>query len=125
VKALRASIADRVDCRLSLKTVAALAMVLVAEARRRGLRLSAASAVDVLAPRAGDLMTPAAVREVAEEAARRIMSVGAPLCSACGVRAATCVGRHEAAEADEAACDECCAHGCEDGLCRPLEGAVA
>ena len=41
----------------------------------------------------------------------------APLvCVHCGNPAA-CVGRYEMAAHDEPACDECCGHACEDGLC--------
>ena len=45
-------------------------------------------------------------------------------CSHCE-RPATCAGVYEAGHEDEdprPACDVCCGHGCEDGLCFPLVG---
>ena len=41
-------------------------------------------------------------------------------CAICGKRA-TCVGRYEDMEQFEPACDDCCGHGCEDGVCFPVE----
>ncbi len=41
-------------------------------------------------------------------------------CATCGKRAA-CVGRYEAMTDIEPACDECCGHGCEDGLCHRVD----
>lgn len=42
-------------------------------------------------------------------------------CESCS-RVAICIGRYDADEGDpdEAACDECCGHGCEDGHCEQL-----
>lgn len=44
------------------------------------------------------------------------LSIGPLACATCGERA-TCVGRYEDMVDMEPACDECCGHGCEDGLC--------
>lgn len=46
--------------------------------------------------------------------------VSAPLCGECGARPATCVGRYEDTPYAYG-CDECCGHGCEDGVCFPLD----
>jgi hypothetical protein len=48
------------------------------------------------------------------------MNVGPwPRCATCD-RPATCLGRYEDMPVAEYACDECCAHGCEDGRCEML-----
>lgn len=41
-------------------------------------------------------------------------------CATCG-NPATCVGRYEDMVDMEPACDECCGHGNEDGLCHRVE----
>lgn len=41
------------------------------------------------------------------------------VCAHCG-KPATCVGRYETMTIVEAACDDCCAHGCEDGYCTQI-----
>lgn len=41
-------------------------------------------------------------------------------CATCG-KPAACIGAYEAAVPVLPACDECCAHGCEDGSCVSLE----
>lgn len=43
------------------------------------------------------------------------------ICTTCGVREATCVGRYEDMDTCEPSCDECCGHGCEDGHCDRVE----
>lgn len=48
------------------------------------------------------------------------LSIGPLVCATCGERA-TCVGRYENMVDMEPACDECCGHGCEDGLCHRVE----
>ncbi len=40
-------------------------------------------------------------------------------CATCGA-AATCRGRYENATNMEYACDTCCGHGNEDGVCKPV-----
>ena len=40
-----------------------------------------------------------------------------PVCSLCGAPA-TCHGTYEGKPSY--ACDDCCGHGCEDGVCRPV-----
>lgn len=42
-----------------------------------------------------------------------------PLCANCG-KPAACLGAYEGAEEPAFACDECCAHGNEDGHCEQL-----
>lgn len=42
--------------------------------------------------------------------------VGEPACAHCG-KLATCFGAYEMADQPSFACDECCGHGCEDGVC--------
>lgn len=42
-----------------------------------------------------------------------------PVCAFCG-QTATCFGAYEGHEKDQYACDDCCAHGNEDGYCRPV-----
>ena len=44
-----------------------------------------------------------------------------PRCATCG-KPASCLGRYEAMDTEEYACDECCGHGCEDGYCASLDG---
>lgn len=44
-------------------------------------------------------------------------SSGVRICE-CG-QPATCVGAYEM-RPFECACDDCCGHGCEDGVCYPL-----
>lgn len=44
-------------------------------------------------------------------------------CEDCG-RPATCIGRYEMRSV-QLACDECCGHGCEDGLCVPIDSPGA
>jgi hypothetical protein len=58
---------------------------------------------------------------LASEEARRIHGfIAAPACSTCQ-RPATCLGVYEVATSAPAyACDECCAHGNEDGHCYRL-----
>ena len=46
-----------------------------------------------------------------------------PLCGQCGERPAVCVGRYEGESVSSPACGECCAHGNEDGRCRPLQAS--
>lgn len=48
-----------------------------------------------------------------------INRMGDPICANCG-EAATCFGSYETELTPAFACDECCAHGCEDGHCEPL-----
>lgn len=45
------------------------------------------------------------------------------LCRACG-KPATCIGRYEGHGDYAPACDACCGHGNEDGVCWPLEEAI-
>lgn len=45
------------------------------------------------------------------------------LCEHCEKWPAVCVGSYEGATESMRACDECCAHGCEDGYCEPLESS--
>lgn len=45
-----------------------------------------------------------------------------PLCAVCGAPA-TCYGNYEMT-AEDYACDQCCAHGNEDGWCKPTEEFV-
>jgi hypothetical protein len=40
-----------------------------------------------------------------------------PKCELCHKLPATCVGSYEGQPEETRACDECCGHGCEDGLC--------
>jgi hypothetical protein len=48
----------------------------------------------------------------------------APFCAHCNERPATCIGEYETCTGvDTFACDVCCAHGNEDGHCRPLTEA--
>lgn len=42
-------------------------------------------------------------------------------CTCCEVDTAACVGRYDAMEYAEPACNECCGHGCEDGHCYVIE----
>lgn len=39
-------------------------------------------------------------------------------------RAAACFGRYEDMEKGALACGTCCAHGCEDGHCDPIDAAL-
>lgn len=55
------------------------------------------------------------------EAAKALADTGAK-CATCE-KPAACVGRYEAMEHFEPACDECCGHGCEDGRCYPVATA--
>jgi hypothetical protein len=41
------------------------------------------------------------------------------LCDVCG-KPAACMGSYEMQERWAYACNECCGHGCEDGVCYPL-----
>lgn len=67
----------------------------------------------------------------------RAREVAGTMCASCGVRPATCVGPYEGPTCshvppcepqlvlcsdmvDQAACDECCGHGNEDGHCHPI-----
>jgi hypothetical protein len=43
-------------------------------------------------------------------------------CAICGGPAA-CIGAYEGRSVEEFACDNCCAHGNEDGHCRPIDPA--
>ncbi len=56
----------------------------------------------------------------AEERERRVRE--AVTCAHCG-KPAVCVGQYESADARTPACDDCCAHGNEDGHCDPLTHA--
>ncbi len=48
-----------------------------------------------------------------------------PVCATCG-KLATCLGEYEDCTGVEAyACDDCCAHGNEDGHCSPVEALAA
>jgi hypothetical protein len=42
-------------------------------------------------------------------------------CYHCVSKPATCIGAYEGAELMSPACDECCGHGCEDGICIRLD----
>lgn len=55
-------------------------------------------------------------REGEEDVGRRSL-----MCEHCGERPAACLGRYEDMEEDAYACNVCCAHGCEDGYCEPIE----
>lgn len=44
------------------------------------------------------------------------------VCAICGGVAA-CIGAYEGATVEQPACDSCCAHGNEDGHCRPIDPA--
>ncbi len=46
-----------------------------------------------------------------------------PTCDYCEKRDATCVGAYENDQKLRFACDQCCAHGCEDGQCWRLRDA--
>jgi hypothetical protein len=48
------------------------------------------------------------------------VSVTGVTCEACGEREATCRGKYEGDDRVGYACDECCAHGNEDGWCEVL-----
>ena len=43
------------------------------------------------------------------------------MCWHCEKNPASCIGRYDCMTTLEAACDECCGHGCEDGRCYPLD----
>ncbi len=45
-----------------------------------------------------------------------------PACATCG-KPATCLGAYEDAKDRSYGCDDCCAHGCEDGYCHQLDAA--
>ena len=45
-------------------------------------------------------------------------------CSYCD-NEAVCVGRYESTTTFEPACDTCCGHGCEDGVCYPIDSNEA
>jgi hypothetical protein len=56
------------------------------------------------------------------EAAHRKLAGFFGLTPSWTLRVAICIGRYDANEGDpdEAGCDECCGHGCEDGYCEQL-----
>jgi len=58
------------------------------------------------------------------EACARLANVG-DCCAHCLERWPTCVGRYEDDGPPEAACDECCGHGNEDGQCVPVATFIA
>lgn len=110
-------------CCVTPKIVAALAVLMIAEARRRGLRLDAGAAVDSVllsGQRGGGFLTRDEMPLLGSRLAV-LMADDVTLCLHCGERVATCSGRYEAMTEEAPACDECCGHGNEDGRCRPLE----
>ena len=69
-----------------------------------------------------DEQATAALRRRIEEltAERNGLANSHPKCANCG-KPAACMGSYENDESWAYACDDCCAHGCEDGRCYPLE----
>lgn len=55
-------------------------------------------------------------RRVAVFLVERVNRAGSRVCANCGAQA-TCFGSYEDELHPAYACDECCAHGCEDGHC--------
>jgi hypothetical protein len=58
---------------------------------------------------------------------QRVDSLGTdapPVCATCG-QTATCFGAYEGDTQEEYACDDCCAHGNEDGHCKPVSVPAA
>lgn len=47
-----------------------------------------------------------------------------PTCEVCERALATCYGTYETPDAYLFACDGCCGHGSEDGVCRPIREAT-
>lgn len=62
-------------------------------------------------------------REEAVAIASAINRAGPKVCANCGEPAA-CFGSYETEFTPAYACDECCAHGNEDGHCEPVDEAA-